>query len=179
MKKGLKIFSIVIIVTISLAVVLRAMGFRSMRYEHGKDSMSPTIAGGDICLSVMNRQYSAADLKPGMIVLIRHQGYSHLLTKRIIAQGGDLVEFRGQKTFVNGNELDESYIGNDSVATSSEDIKKINVPPNKLFVMGDNREHSLDSRHSKFGLIDVNQVVGKPLVILWSDNKKRIGKLLQ
>jgi signal peptidase I len=59
------------------------------------------------------------------------------------------------------------------------DVNKVRVPKNSLFVMGDNREHSLDSRYSEFGLIDVNQIVGKPLWVLWSDNKKKIGTRLQ
>jgi signal peptidase I len=171
--------AIVILAIILLSVALRIMGFRAMRYELGKDSMSPTIAGGDICLSAMNRKYNAEDLKPGMIVLFRHRGYSHLLTKRIIAREGDLVEFRGSKTFVNGHALDEPYLENVSVLKKTGDVKRVKVPQNKLFVMGDNRKRSLDSRYSEFGLIDVNQIVGKPLLVLWSDNKKRIGTRLQ
>jgi signal peptidase I len=178
-KKGLRIIVVVIIALILISATFRIMGFRALRYELGKDSMSPTIAGGDICLSVLNRKYSAADLRPGMIILFRHKGYSHLLTKRIIAGEGDLVEFRGLKTFVNRHVLNESYLENDSIRKEYGDVKKIEVPPNKLFVMGDNREHSLDSRYSKFGLIDVNQIVGKPLLFLWSDNKKKIGTRLQ
>lgn len=178
-KKALKILAIVILAIILLSVTLRIMGFRAMRYELGKDSMSPTIAGGDICLCVMNRQYSAPDLQPGMIILFRHKGYSHVLTKRIIAREGDLIEFQGSKAIVNGHALDEIYLENVSMTKEFGDVKRVKVPQNRLFVMGDNREHSLDSRHSEFGLIDVSQVVGKPLLVLWSGNKKKIGKRLQ
>jgi len=179
MKKGLRILAIAIIAIISLAVALRVIGFRSMCYEQGKDSMSPTIAGGDICLSIINKQYLSADLKPGMIVLLRHKNYSHLLTKRIIALGGDLVEIQGSTTVVNGLTLDEPYLGTASMTKELGDVKKIRIPPDKLFVMGDNRDNSMDSRFSQFGLIDVNQVVGKPLLVLWSQDKKKIGKWLQ
>jgi len=179
MKKGLRILAIAIIAIISLAVALRVIGFRSMRYEQGKDSMSPTIAGGDICLSIINKQYLSVELKPGMIVLLRHKNYSHLLTKRIIALGGDLVQIQGSSTVVNGLTLDEPYLGTASMTKELGDVKKIRIPPDKLFVMGDNRDNSMDSRFSQFGLIDVNQVVGKPLLVLWSQDKKKIGKWLQ
>ena len=179
MKKRLKIFVAVITGVILLSVTLRFIGFRVMRYELGKDSMFPTIAGGDLCLCVMNRHYSATDLEPGMIILFKHKGYSHLLTKRIIAREGDLIEIRGSKTFVNGQALDEPYLGNVSITEEYGDVKKVKVPTNKLFVMGDNREHSRDSRHSQFGLVDVNQIVGKPLLVLWSEDKDKIGRQLQ
>lgn len=175
----MKIIGTVFIVTIVLAFALRILGFRSMRYVRGKNSMCPTIAAEDICLCFMKKEFCASELHRGMIVLFKHEGSSFLLTKRIIAVEGDIIEIRENKTFVNGEKLDESYIRRDTVIRDGGNVNKVQVPPSKLFVMGDNRENSMDSRYSQFGLIDVNQVVGKPLLILWSNNRRNIGKWLQ
>ncbi len=176
MRKRWKWIAIIIVILICLAGALRLMGFRTMRYEAGKSSMVPTISPEDMCLCVIGRDYSSPELRHGGIVLFRHAIAPYLLTKRIIGKEGDFVEIQGNKTFVNGALLDEPYIRPGAEGTDYGDVKEIRVPPNKLFLMGDNRGISLDSRYSEFGLVDVKQVVGKPLLILWSKDKRNIGK---
>ena len=80
----------------------------------------------------------------------------NLLIKRVIAVGGDQVELVEGEVFVNGERLDEPYI---DTTTYSRGETSWSVPEGKLFVLGDNRENSLDSR--VLGFIDTQQVKGK------------------
>ena len=99
------------------------------------------------------------------------EGYSLPLVKRVIATGGETVifDFSDWKVSVkdkNGNirELDEYYVNRVSGAMRREDVPMSNevyVPEGYIFVMGDNRNGSTDSRSSRIGLISVHEVMGK------------------
>ena len=82
--------------------------------------------------------------------------------KRVIGLPGDRIECAGGKVVRNGQALDEPYL---APGTVSENCGSVTVPPGKLFVMGDNRGDSLDSR--VFGPIDRSDVVGRAFVRLW------------
>jgi signal peptidase I len=112
-----------------------------------------------------------------MVVLFNHEGYPYVLTKRIIAVGGENVQIDGNQTFLNFSLLEEphAYYADGNNSNSSADVDSIIVDSGTFFVMGDNREVSRDSRHSEFGLVSIDDIVGKPLIILWSKDKKKIG----
>jgi signal peptidase I len=84
------------------------------------------------------------------------------LIKRVIAVGGDKIEGRGGSVYVNGKKLAEPYLPK-GVKTST--FGPITVPPGKIFVMGDNRGNSDDSR--SFGPVPVSKVVGRAFVLIW------------
>lgn len=81
--------------------------------------------------------------------------------KRVIALPGETVEGKDGRIFVNGKVLDEPYLN--EVAVDSFEPKK--VPDGMLWVMGDNRNHSSDSR--AFGTIDEDDVVGRAILRIW------------
>ena len=176
--KKIKIIGIFLVFVIVMAFGLRLAGYRAYRYIEGKHSMVPTIQPGDVCLCYFHGNYTAEDIKPGMVVLFAHRDYPYFLTKRIIAVENDLIETESEKTLVNGSPIDEPYAFFETPGAGSGDVNSVRVPENKLFVMGDNRSGSLDSRCSEFGLVDIDQIKGKPLIILWSRDKRRIGKRL-
>ncbi|MBB6218415.1 signal peptidase I [Anaerosolibacter carboniphilus] len=92
------------------------------------------------------------------------------LIKRVIAVEGDELLIENGRVYVNGVEQQEEYINEDY---TPGDIHIDNVPAGKIFVMGDNRSHSLDSRN--LGLVDVEKVQGKVLVRVLPVSK--IGKV--
>ena len=116
--------------------------------------------------------------------------------KRVIATAGDTVEISYKKLYVNGKLVaDEPYAQYkettiyppdfpDRTRARRDNVPKFAVPENKLFVMGDNRDNSHDSRF--WGFVDLKDIRGKALIIYWSWDKeafgvrwKRIGDLLK
>ncbi|WP_304943843.1 signal peptidase I [Vallitalea guaymasensis] len=89
--------------------------------------------------------------------------------KRVIGLSGDKVDIKDGKVFVNGEQLEESYTKG---MTDARNIEfPLVVPEGQLFVLGDNREYSCDSRN--FGCIDKDNIEGKVVFRLWPLNKMR------
>ena len=84
--------------------------------------------------------------------------------KRVIAVGGDTVEGREGQVLVNGEVIDEPYLPDD-VRFATQPFNPIHVPEGTIFVMGDNRNASDDSR--SFGPIETDSVIGRAFVVLW------------
>ncbi len=81
--------------------------------------------------------------------------------KRVIGTPGDTVWGRDGQVYVNGEPIDEPYL-----TQPTDDFHKFHVPEGKLFVMGDNRGNSLDSRFS-LGMVPIDNVIGKAEIIIW------------
>jgi signal peptidase I len=94
------------------------------------------------------------------------------LIKRVIGVANDTIEIKSCKVLVNGTEIDEPYLDDNQLALTNltercrvVDMPKVVVPKNQLFVMGDNRPESFDSR--SFGTIPKGLVVGRAFAIVW------------
>lgn len=91
--------------------------------------------------------------------------------KRVIAVPGDVIEIRNQRVSINGKIQDEPFTvhsdppGNEPIVPR-DNFGPIRVPENYLFMMGDNRENSQDSRY--WGFLDINKIKGRALLIYWS-----------
>lgn len=132
------------------------------------DSMFPTLHDGDK-LALYSQAYR--NVENGDIVVVTQPNvYNEPLIKRVIATEGQTVDidFENGKVFVDGQELEESYINE---PTYTEPLQSIDfpctVPENGLFVMGDNRNHSTDSRSAEIGIIDERYVLGKAVLRLF------------
>jgi signal peptidase I len=152
------------------------------------NSMAPTIKEGDFMI-MATRSQRTEGLKRGEIIVFYHRGLNELLFKRLIGLPGDIVEGKSPNIIVNGNLIDEPYLesiekyknNNFNDRHSKKEFGPIQVPENKLFVVGDNRKNSFDSRDNKFGFIDIDDVNlnVKPLYIYWSSDKSRIGRKIE
>lgn len=99
--------------------------------------------------------------------------------KRVVGVQGDTIEIKNKKVYVNGEPQDEKYaIFRDSKilpanVQSRDNFGPITVPENSLFVMGDNRDNSYDSRFWKF--VDLQAVKGKAFILYWSWDKENFS----
>lgn len=135
------------------------------------DSMYSTLEEGDY-LIINRMSYKFKEPKRGDIIVFesdlqQEDGSSKDLVKRVIGVSGDKVKIENSKVYVNGEELVEPYI-NDEVTEGDVDTV---VPKNSVFVLGDNREISLDSRYESVGFIDDSDILGKVFVRLYPFNK--------
>lgn len=87
-----------------------------------------------------------------------------LLVKRIIGLPGDTVMITGGVVYINGEPLEEPYTKDGYTNT---ELEEVTVPEGHVFAMGDNRQNSIDSRHSDVGCVSIDQVVGKAVLRLY------------
>ena len=142
------------------AIVVLAMVFVVRPVSVDGRSMNPTLWDKDIML--VTNYYSAP--KTGDIVIITHgKKLMEPLVKRVIATEGQKlsINFKKSQVRVDGKVLNEPYTQGKTIVGNGV-IPEV-VPKGKLFVMGDNREDSLDSRSKKVGLIPVENVIGKAI----------------
>jgi len=126
-------------------------------------SMEPTLSEGEVLLSVRN-----PSLRRGDIVAFYYD--NKLLLKRVIATAGEEVDIREDGTvYVNGAKLDETYISAASRGDCTTEFP-CTVPDGRLFVLGDNRAVSVDSRSSAIGCIAEKSVAGKVILRIWPLN---------
>lgn len=85
--------------------------------------------------------------------------------KRVIGLPGDTVQVKDGSVFVNGTKIDEPYLHGDTTDCQPRACDPVVVPPGHIFVLGDNRAHSSDSRY--FGVVDIDSIVGKAWFTYW------------
>lgn len=135
------------------------------------DSMYSTLEEGDY-LIINRMSYKFKEPEHGDIIVFesdlqQDDGSNKDLVKRVIGVGGDTVKIENSKVYVNGKELVEPYI-NDQITEG--DIDTV-VPEDSVFVLGDNREISLDSRYDSVGFINNSDILGKVFIRLYPFNK--------
>ena len=125
-------------------------------------SMVPTLTNGDK-LIVWGAGYTPE--RGDVVIVDSYTTYGKPLVKRVIAKGGDTIsiDYETGTVTVNGEVLQEDYIAEPTYL--GYDVKfPYTVPEGTVFVMGDNRNQSLDSRSSYIGCIDEQDILGKVLV---------------
>ena len=147
---------------------LRVAGYTVLRIP--SRSMQPTIRQNDTFF-VSAWPYMKADPKPGDIVVFQYPlDRSVFFVKRVIAAGSSTVEIVDGAAVVNGIPLEEPYVDpRNKVKEYSRRMSLVRVPANALFVMGDNRDDSDDSRF--WGLVPRSHIVGKVDLASVPDNR--------
>jgi len=125
------------------------------------NSMFPTLEPGErIVINVLSPRYRLPE-RGEIVVFVDPRGIEDLLVKRVVGLPGDTVEIRGGVLIVNGEPFPEAP----TVQPQAEDRGPVVVPEGSLYVMGDNRPVSLDSRD--FGPIPAGSVKGIAVLRLW------------
>jgi len=131
-------------------------------------SMSYTIQNGDITLQLKNLDILNIEPKRGDIINFKSPVFENInFVKRVIGIEGDEIKIESGKVYLNGEELEEDYIrGRRTVLQKNQESHWI-VPEGKVFVLGDNREKggSMDSR--SYGFIDIDDINGYIIGILY------------
>ena len=151
--------TIAILVVVAAAAVLVATLWMPVLRIYGS-SMVPTLSDGQIVVSV-----KTTDFQPGDIAAFYHG--NKLLIKRYIAGPSDWVNIDNDgNVFINGVELDEPYLTEKAFGETNITLP-YQVPDKRYFLMGDNRDVSIDSRNTAVGCVAADQIVGKVVFRIW------------
>lgn len=198
-KSAFREYAEAILIALVLALLIRTFVVQAFKIPSG--SMEPTLEIGDHIL--VNKFIYGVKIpftglsfwaweqpQRGDVVVFTYPLEPEKdFIKRVIAVGGDTVRMVNKKLYINGAEAYDPYAVFKGETPLSGDIQKrdnfgpLTVPAGKLFVLGDNRDRSLDSRF--WGFVPLGEVKGKAFIIYWSWNSKdttvrwkRLGRLI-
>ena len=145
-------------------------------------SMVPTLQNGDRLLVLNSLLYH--DYQYGDIVVLRKDTFlEEPIVKRVIATEGQTVDidFSTGSVYVDGELLEERYINERTYLEEGTEFP-LTVPEGSIFAMGDNRNHSSDSRDSRLGTVDTRHVIGKAVFLAFpgpseNGNKRDYGRI--
>lgn len=164
---------VVVVIAIAAALIIRLFLFQ--QYYIDGPSMESTLQPQDRVL-VNKLSYRLHDVNRGDVVVFdrvtspdRHDD----LIKRVIALPGETIEIRSCTVYVDGVRLEEPYLDDELLAQvdpvarcgSHTDANATVVPPEMVYVMGDNRQQSFDSRD--FGPIEIDKIRGRAFLVMW------------
>ena len=151
------------LITVAAAAVLVATLLLPVLRIYGT-SMTPALDNGQIVVSV-----KTGELEPGDVVAFYYN--NKILIKRVICGSGDWVDIQQDGTvLVNGQVLDEPYLTEKALGTCDIELP-YQVPDGRVFVMGDHRETSVDSRSTSVGCVAQEQIVGRIFFRVWPLNE--------
>lgn len=147
------------LITVAACAVLVATLWLPVLQIYG-NSMTPTLTDGEIIFSV-----KTSDFEQGDVISFYYN--NKILVKRVIASSGEWVNIDEDGTVsVNGQPLEEPYLEEKAFGDCDLDLP-YQVPEGKVFVMGDHRSTSVDSRHTEIGCVSEEQIVGKIVFRVW------------
>jgi signal peptidase I len=165
----------VIVGALVVALVVKTFLFQAFYIPSG--SMEPTLRQGNRVI-VNKLSYDLHDVNRGDVVVfelpsdrVGPDGIKDLI-KRVVVLPGDVIETRDGHVYIDGKRLEEPYLpegtltGDPSNGNNPE-ITRQTVPEGTVFVMGDNRDNSHDSRYADRGPIPIDTIVGRAFVLVW------------
>lgn len=155
------------LITVAAIAILVATLWLPVLQIYG-ESMEPTLEEGNIVLSMKGGRFSSGDI-------VAFYYNNKILVNRVIGNPGDWVDIDQEgNVYVNNTLLEEPYIKEKDYGICDLDLP-YQVPEGKIFVMGDNRNVSLDSRSTEVGCVSEEQIVGHLTFIVWP--LKYFGKI--
>ena len=149
-----------LVIAVVLALAIRTLLLQPYKVEG--TSMLPSLHDGERLF--LNRIiYRLHPPKRGDVVVIPLPDEGISIVKRVLGQPGDQVEIRDGSVWINGTRLVEPYLAGSTLGTYGP----VEVPEGKVFVLGDNRQVSRDSRYSSVGFIEYARVKGKAMLVYW------------
>ena len=196
-KSSLREYAEAFALAIVLALTIRTFVVQAFKIPSG--SMIPTLSIGDHIL-VNKFLYGIklpftdvilvpiASPHPGDIIVFKYpEDESKDFIKRVVGTPGDVIEVRNKEVYVNNTRVDDprvQHTDRDIQLNKRDNFGPVTVPPGAYFVMGDNRDQSLDSRF--WGFVKENKIRGKAFLIYWSWDGadtwvrwNRIGKVIR
>ena len=147
------------LITVAAIAVLVATLLMPVLQIYGS-SMTPTLTDGDIVLSLKTSEFRQGDV-------VAFYYNNKILVKRVIAVSGDWVDITEEgDVYVNSALLDEPYLQAKALGDCNIELP-YQVPESRVFVMGDHRSVSIDSRNTAVGCVAEEQVVGKLVFRVW------------
>ncbi|PIP05581.1 MAG: signal peptidase I [Syntrophobacterales bacterium CG23_combo_of_CG06-09_8_20_14_all_48_27] len=188
-KSKIREYAEAIVIAILIAFFIRSFVVQAFKIPSG--SMKPTLLIGDHIL--VNRfiygikipyfrktVLPVGDPKRGdVVVFIYPEDRSKDFIKRVVGIGGDTIEIRNKKIYLNSlpdNDTHGVYTDDFIIPGSiqpRDNFGPVTVPRGSIFVMGDNRDQSYDSRF--WGFVDLKDVLGKAFIIYWSWDRENLG----
>ena len=159
--RWIKIYDLLSSVTTALVLVFIIFTFVCRPTSVVGSSMVPTLQDGDWLLTIPKSEYNYGDI----VIITQPNAFNEPIVKRIIATEGQTVDinFVSGQVFIDNQEIKEPYI-NELTRRSGDVTFPLVVPKGKVFVMGDNRMHSTDSRSTDIGFIDTRYILGRATV---------------
>jgi signal peptidase I len=182
-----------IIIAILLALLIRAFVVQAFKIPSG--SMKPTLQIGDhilvnkfiygvkLRIPFTSLNYNLIPIsspkRNDVVVFIYPVDPSKDFIKRVIGLPGDTIQVKNKKVYINSQPMDDPHgVHSDQMIIPDAEQPRDNtppivVPPHKLFVMGDNRDESYDSRY--WGFVDEKEIIGEAFIIYWSWDRTEFG----
>ncbi len=151
-----------IAIAVAIAVLVRTFVFEPIQVDG--ESMSPTLHSHQ-SLGVEKVTRYCGLPERGEIVIVHYPKSDDAFVKRVIGLPGDTIEIKDSTVYLNGEPLDEDYVS----AEPYNDMPAVTVPEDSVFVMGDNRYNSQDSRY--VGSISKDAIIGRALFVIWPLNE--------
>ncbi|MBQ6402106.1 MAG: signal peptidase I [Firmicutes bacterium] len=171
MKEFIKDIIIALIIVAAITVVIKPTIVK-------ESSMEPTLYENNYLIIYKLAYFHKDHPGYGDIVVFRSDidkddgTGKKLLIKRVIGVEGDVMTISDGKVYRNGKLLDEPYVHGQRTETQmDEDVNNLKVPEDQMFLMGDNREVSLDSRSPVVGTVSEDSLVGKAVLRLYPFNE--------
>lgn len=164
---------IALVVYLLLTVAKDSIPFKAYKVPSG--GMKPGLEYGELFMAT-KRSYSPGDLRRGdIVVFVAPFGAHPLNLKRIVAVEGDEIEIRNKLLKINGEAVHEPHVihADIHINPTRDNYGPFLVPPGKVFVLGDNRDDSHDSRY--WGPLEFDAIRGRALYIYYSPHTDRIG----